>query len=98
MLRRCHERLIFQEGSNGGIKPADDECSRLQEHQVAAIVRTRGISIVVFVAAALAFFNSGPVVVGQVQKEISLKAVGVYRTGWFDQGGSEIAAYDPASR
>ena len=31
-------------------------------------------------------------------KAISLTPVGVYRTGLFDQGGSEIAAYDSATR
>ena len=32
------------------------------------------------------------------EKAISLTPVGVYRTGLFDKGGSEIAAYDPATR
>jgi len=32
------------------------------------------------------------------EKAISLTPLGVYRTGLFDKGGSEIAAYDPATR
>src|SRR5688572_18227734 len=34
----------------------------------------------------------------QLPRGIELAALGVYRTGYFDRGGSEIAAYDPASR
>ena len=35
---------------------------------------------------------------GTPPKDISLTPLGVYRTGVFDQGGSEIAAYDPQTR
>ena len=51
------------------------------------------------VAALTGWFGASPYVSGaQVQRGIDLAPLGVYRTNYFDLGGAEIAAYDPASR
>jgi len=52
------------------------------------------------VAATLAGITagSGQLLGAPPPKEITLAPIGVYRTGYLDQGGSEIAAYDPATK
>jgi hypothetical protein len=49
------------------------------------------------VIAALGWWQSGAVA-GAPPKDITLTPIGVYRSGVFDRGGSEIAAYDPMTR
>ena len=59
----------------------------------------RGSAAVTFVAAAVVgFLGHGQLMGSQAEKGITLTPIGVYRSNIFDQGGSEIAAYDPASR
>lgn len=48
--------------------------------------------------AALSWVQSGIVAGAPPLKDITLTPLGVHRTGWFDRGGSEIVAYDPATR
>ena len=58
------------------------------------------VSVCVFAAgvAALSWFQSSTVAGAPPPKDITLTPIGVHRTGYFDRGGSEIAAYDPGTR
>ena len=59
----------------------------------------RGVAVgAVLTMAVGALLGSVRIAGQQLEKAISLTPVGVYRTGLFDKGGSEIAAYDPATR
>ena len=58
-----------------------------------------GAVMLAVVAAVTGLVGNGPGVSGaQLPKGVELAPVGVYRTSYFDGGGSEISAYDPVSR
>ena len=58
----------------------------------------RGLVAAVTAVLAGVSAGSGQLLGAPPPKELTLAPIGVYRTGWFDQGGSEIAAYDPETK
>jgi hypothetical protein len=55
-------------------------------------------SVFAAIVAALSWFQSSTVAGAPPPKDITITPIGVHRTGYFDRGGSEIAAYDPGTR
>jgi hypothetical protein len=48
--------------------------------------------------AAMSWFQATAVTGAPPPKDIAIAPIGVHRTGYFDRGGSEIAAYDPGTK
>jgi DNA-binding beta-propeller fold protein YncE len=62
------------------------------------VKRFAATTATVVAASIVGLLGNGPLMGSGIQKDITLAPLGVYRTGLFDQGGSEIAAYDPATK
>src|SRR5687768_12862714 len=56
-----------------------------------------GVTAVALAAASAGFLDRGSAAAPS-PKGLELTPIGVYRSSHFDQGGSEIAAYDPATK